>query len=407
MVTPFPSSPTYKRRNDHHNLSAPENEKKTKKTPPPLPSLPNELIIEILSRLPAKSLIQFRCVSKSFKSLISDPEFIKTHLEKVKTLSKSHHPDFSQTIVISSSEPLFKLKSCSVHSVCNNPETDVVILDDYSLKDTYSYDWVVGSCDGLLCLGIEQDFVVLWNPTTRIFNRLPDLRFSKKSGSYTVFGFGYDSRVDDYKALAIFCFCTKSVHGGSRYVNRIKVCSLKDRHWRRVDDFEYGIPYDVSGKHVNGNLCWPVIPEGGSMESMWSIVAFDLAEETFKEVVQPEYGEGVYDRVLGVLQEWLCVMCNYLGVRADVWVMKEYGVGDSWTKMFSIPYLDDPVRFHYSVPLCIFSGGEVLLEYNSVFVIYNPKDGNFRYPIMNGASSCLEADLYIQSLVSPMVDCHE
>ncbi|KAJ6952290.1 hypothetical protein NC653_041437 [Populus alba x Populus x berolinensis] len=108
----------------------------------------------------------------------------------------------------------------------------------------------------------------------------------------------------------------------------------------------------------------------------------------FEEVVQPDYGAVDYERVLGVLQGWLCVMCNYQGVRADVWVLKEFGVRDSWTKLFSIPYLD-PLWFHYSVPLCIDVGGEVMLEYKSVLVIYNPKH---------------ETDVYIQSLVSPVVD---
>ncbi|KAJ6911696.1 F-box/kelch-repeat protein [Populus alba x Populus x berolinensis] len=410
MSTPSSSSsssstspgPSQKQQNNDHNLSPPQtNKKRTKKTPPTLPNLPHELIIEILSRLPAKSLIKFRCVSKSFKSLISNPQFIKTHLERVKNLSRNG-PDFSPEIVISSSEPLFRLKSCSLYSVYNNPVTDAVVLDYYLLRDTYRYDWVVGSCDGLLCLGIKQDFVVLWNPSTRVFNRLPGLGFAKKLGSYTVFGFGYDSQIDDYKVLAMFCFLTKSVYGGSRYVTRIKVCALKGECWRRLEDFGLGLPYDVSGKHVDGKLCWPVMPEG-SIGSAWSIVAFDLAQEMFEEVVQPDYGAVDYERVLGVLQGWLCVMCNYQGVRADVWVLKEFGVRDSWTKLFSIPYLD-PLWFHYSVPLCIDVGGEVLLEYKSVLVIYNPKHGTFRYPVMNGASSCIEADVYIQSLVSPVVD---
>ncbi|MCI40987.1 F-box/kelch-repeat protein, partial [Trifolium medium] len=43
----------------------------------PLPFLPEELIIQILLRLPVRSLIEFKCVCKSWKTLISDPKFAK------------------------------------------------------------------------------------------------------------------------------------------------------------------------------------------------------------------------------------------------------------------------------------------------------------------------------------------
>ena len=44
--------------------------------------LPDKLIVEIISWLPVKYLIQFRCVSKFYKTLISDVYFIQKHLNK-------------------------------------------------------------------------------------------------------------------------------------------------------------------------------------------------------------------------------------------------------------------------------------------------------------------------------------
>ena len=45
-----------------------------------LPFLPEELIVEIILRLPVRSLLQFKCVCKTWKTLISNPQFAKRHL---------------------------------------------------------------------------------------------------------------------------------------------------------------------------------------------------------------------------------------------------------------------------------------------------------------------------------------
>lgn len=42
-------------------------------------TLPNDLIIDILSRAPAWSVCQFRCVSKEWRVLIADPAFAAEH----------------------------------------------------------------------------------------------------------------------------------------------------------------------------------------------------------------------------------------------------------------------------------------------------------------------------------------
>lgn len=47
-----------------------------------VPVLPLELIVEILSWVPIKSLMGFRCVSKSWNSLVLDPTIVKLHLQR-------------------------------------------------------------------------------------------------------------------------------------------------------------------------------------------------------------------------------------------------------------------------------------------------------------------------------------
>nr|XP_009770616.1 PREDICTED: F-box/kelch-repeat protein At3g23880-like isoform X2 [Nicotiana sylvestris] len=79
-----------------------------------IPILPAELVTEILSRLPMKPLLQFMCVSKSWLSLISSPEFIKTHL----ILSANNMDYIHHKVMMSSySRHTSNVKVCSLRSL--------------------------------------------------------------------------------------------------------------------------------------------------------------------------------------------------------------------------------------------------------------------------------------------------
>ncbi|XP_057486624.1 F-box/kelch-repeat protein At3g23880-like [Actinidia eriantha] len=371
--------------------------KKTNQSPidsQPLPNLPPEIIAEILSRLPVKSLLQFRSVSKSWLSLISNHEFAKTHLGiAFKNDDYAHH-----RLILSSVRPQFDLKSCSLYSVLYEQEQQSLIASelDYPLKDPHRSFSVVGSCNGLVCIAIEEDAVFLWNPCTRKSKRLPDSRVRMKYGCYVIYGFGCDESSDDYKVVVILCF----LGSGGLYETKVKVYALRTNSWRRIGDFSYGIPLDDSGKFVNGSLHWAASGNLGANYS-WVIVSLDLAKETYGEVEQPNYGDGGLDLSLWELKGWLCVLCNYPGTHVDVWVMKEYGVRESWTKLFVISYLPEPSNDGFSRPLCISKNGEILLQYGSQLVLYNPKDGTSKILDIQNIYDFLEADTYVESLVSP------
>ncbi|KAI3823091.1 hypothetical protein L1987_04517 [Smallanthus sonchifolius] len=124
----------------------------------------------------------------------------------------------------------------------------------------------------------------------------------------------------------------------------------------------------------------------------WNIIYLDLATETYGEVLQPVYDEGIKDLTLGSLREWLCVLCNYHGIRADLWVMKVYGVRDSWTKLVSIPCLTDPGTDHFS---CISNDGKILLQLGSKLIVYDSKNGTFSEN--QNFDKCVEASTFVET----------
>lgn len=111
------------------------------------------------------------------------------------------------------------------------------------------------------------------------------------------------------------------------------------------------------------------------------IAAFDLATEEYREAQVPDFEDDTFIMKLSSLGGSLCVACNFPNSnppmaladheswsavkRVEVWVMKEYGVKESWTKLLSIVPTDKIGPFSYILPVAYFSAcgdGRVLLD---------------------------------------------
>ncbi|KAJ1395061.1 F-box-like domain superfamily [Sesbania bispinosa] len=182
-------------------------------TPPLLPILCEDLMIEILSWLPVKSLVRFRCVSKFFKFLISNPNFVKLHLQR--------SPKNANILVkMRDSVRRHFLLFRSVSSLIDCPSSidfqDLSLDWGFNLKQ-HKYD-LVGSCNGLVCLVTKSHYsptllneeyhVRLWNPATKLRSqKSPSLLVDPQVHPCDiVFGFGYDSSSDMYKVVYEFWY---------------------------------------------------------------------------------------------------------------------------------------------------------------------------------------------------------
>ncbi|KAH6804188.1 hypothetical protein C2S51_032435 [Perilla frutescens var. frutescens] len=217
--------------------------------------------------------------------------------------------------------------------------------------------WVKGSCNGLVCVVESTRTVILWNPTTRKYRVLPcsgtPSRFKRCCLS---FGFGYDELHDDYKVA-------EALNLG-RGMSQLKVYSLRNNCWKTLLNWPNENIFFGSWMFLNGAIHWLVYC--ASTPAKWAIVSHDLALETCVELplLVAEYDvETVEIKVLGGC---LSVCCEY-EMYLDVWLLKEYGVVESWTKIVRIPLFVD-IGDHYSVrpnPLLLMVDGRMLINYGS------------------------------------------
>lgn len=344
---------------------------------------PQEILIEILSRLPAKSVGKCRCVSKPWKDLLSSQQFIsKTHQENL--------------ILISPSQSLQTISTIQVDGFSRNLEW---------LPDAWAT--IVGSSNGLVLLINEEDDKILVNPITLQKVHVPDSPVALyKPGSFSMHGFGYDSSSNDYKIVTLSHFDTDNEYEPDCADTFVDVYSVKSGVWKRLDSspYDHAVPELASGAFVNGAIHWLASSREPGYRSV--IAAFDLVREAFDEIPAPssvDVERFVFHKLV-VLGGCLCMIDSIGGDGIDVWIMKEYGLVDSWTK-FSI---NGDSELDVVKPLCYVGDGEVVfLTEEESLVIYDPKSGTCTDMIVDGVpAKFLDGGTFVESLVSPVFDNH-
>ncbi|KAB2061911.1 hypothetical protein ES319_A10G118300v1 [Gossypium barbadense] len=323
-------------------------------------NLSSDVIVEILMRLPVKSICRFKCVCKLWCLLISDPTFIKRHLN-LAIIDKDIEHQRQKLILRSSSTPSL------YHVECAAMTSNDVMAVKLHFPLISSFDKVKFICSFNL-KRIPNFYIDI--------NRSLDDRVSRP----LVYGFGYDHSFDDYNVVKFM------------YESIVYVYSLKTDTWRRAQRFSYRRFNSDSGVHLNGAVHW-VFARGKdfSLVSMPRlIVAFDFAEGKFRELPRP-YDDAENVTAVGVLGGCLC----WLGEQQDFWVMKEYAVKESWTKVvIGVPFLNLRPSF--------LKNDEALLVINEGLIVYNPKEDTHREIVIHGINGRgnLEIETYVESLVS-------
>ncbi|ONI12025.1 hypothetical protein PRUPE_4G140000 [Prunus persica] len=243
-------------------------------------------------------------------------------------------------------------------------DDDMLPLElDFPLNTHLKTKWVLvsGSCNGLVCIMPQPEAFFIFNPSTRESMRVPDcpmpshactqqgVRFHRHAH-----GFGHAPPMSDYKFVKVAYGCM------------VLVFSLKNNSWKRVQDFPFKHLLDVYGTFLNGAVQWLCGPLGVGGPCV--IVAFDLAEEKFSDLATPDSVTNYQRFITGILEGCLCLL----------------------------HYHDDHKQHSF------WKNTNILLVRNQKqLLMCNRKDGTCKKFLVNGLPSDFNADVYVESLISP------
>ncbi|XP_026425246.1 F-box protein CPR1-like [Papaver somniferum] len=384
-------------------------------------NLPAEFHDEIYLRLPGESILSLRCVCKFLLRILSEPIFIKNHVNlSIQTKNRNPKLLFSQSsrdnppVIYSIPIDYASISSSSLSNIV----CDGAVLMNYPFESEKThYHQYLWSCNGLICLKISRIDTVdydMGHMATNYFSVLnPFTRQFKEFTMQTVntfcygiaYGFGYDRIIDDYKLVAI---SDNDVPTGC---SNIEVYTVRSNLRASVQG---NVKYSIySGKRsravfFNGGLHWlGCIRTPCGKTSPETILCFDISNGIMASIPLPEnvtppadfLGE-VYKN-LGVWGDSICVAFVYNRVRLDVWVMLEYGVKESWMNLFTTTQLPLSNRMPFWKPLLCFDKEKFLVDYGfHLLVLLDTTNEQVKSVVVRDITMGDNRESYVETIAS-------
>ncbi|KAK1397819.1 F-box domain-containing protein [Heracleum sosnowskyi] len=334
-----------------------------------------DLMLKIFIRIPVKSLLKLRRVSKYWCNIIDDPFFARMH-------------DYGQIEQHTLLVGIFKYNrlplpsTTTFYAACDDEEARVIHevkipMAKFQVKQAY------GSCNGLMYFAEDQvDEIVVSNPLTSQFRILPPLNIEMDgylNSESTATGLGFDSLTKTFKMVRSYKSPLCS------YFTRVH--TLGTASWREVssvpDDYCYCDKYE--SVFVHGFLHWRTRPNLVTTNYEEWISAFDVSKETFKVIPSPEID---FEKLSGWTSEKLFGISDIKGNLAmldlscsgkiDIWVM-EYEK-QLWAKEYTIDItILGNIFSQYSTHVIgLWKQDEILFHSSRNYWSYSMKNGGLK-----------------------------
>ncbi|KAJ6811392.1 F-box protein-like [Iris pallida] len=380
---------------------------KPKPKPPVVIDFPADVLILILARLPVKTLQKFRCVCKSWNSLIQqDHHFLSLH--QLHLNDKKRPP------------PLITL-NCSFRTP-DSEGLDFVLNYSSSSSDTTPYKFnftrfqqdppyfITNSCNGLLGVYSSHNSFFIVNPTIRKLRPLPTT--GATPGSLAQAALGFDASTGVHKVLRMF---DREYEGFMPVRFGCEVYYLGGSGgWKLIDDPPV-LPSCVSlPVVVDGAMIWA--SETVLCKKHLEVVAlsFDLREEKFSVIMHPEGSSRSTTHPISHVfasEGCLCVADEntipVTSAHVNIWLLMKDDKKNSskWVKQYVIDLTYVLKRiglFCTAQPLTTDHNGRIVISWGQGRKdYYDPRTGSFDKHELDARVDVEHVTPYTESMVWP------
>lgn len=350
--------------------------------------LGEDLITEILLRLPAKSVVRFRAVCKAWRRITTNPTFVSSHdrrrplevlLYKTQVEPGSALDTYNVDVELDALPVSVRHPPAQRRRLVRFPKNKARDVDSPGYFGE-QYCTLKASCNGLLLFRRDVGEYLVCNPATRQWTDLPRLNKDGVHGFvHRESGFYFHQPSGEYRLM---CYC--SIMNGAVYYVLTAGADEPRRlnvQGSRMHNTIAALPGHSSFHFANltpaaldGQLHWLRHPEAGRTDKM---VAFDTVAETFRRMPAPPVTSTYSAKLLAM--DGLLMASEFGDVFLDLWVVEDYGAkAERWEHRHRVVPPWQPSTFR--TPLVATGGdeGDVILGTNRGLLVYNVKNETVR-----------------------------
>ncbi|KAM5576977.1 hypothetical protein ABKV19_007691 [Rosa sericea] len=339
-----------------------------------------DLVEKILSTLPPKALMRFKCASKVWYALINDPRFVAKHLSnynynskllllmKKRLVSEDIKDTANETAEEEEEELVFSLLNlCNNDDNIDNGEDSIIVssVEDIkiplcmSLKTRGEAVHIVGHCNGIICLllgVLANSFqLLLWNPAIQEFKLLPPLPYLQDVDWERTLWFKDDAYVIYHPPKpAIYTLSTDSWREIKTNAFETETTLLRPENFQiQFKQMFYWLGYEQHKELVEFDT--------GEELIRLVIILLDIENEVFHDIMLPDSLYRPYrwlninDMELRVWNESPALFVVVYGLQGikpeedysfEIWVLDELGgPKGAWTKHITLEPTEKPLAF--------------------------------------------------------------